>query len=425
MRYFTHADWESDIRVAQAAHIDGFALNIAAHDDSNDASLDRAFKAANKLNVSLFFSFDYLAQGPWPADRVIALLKKHTCHRSYFRHNKDHPLVSTFEGPGNAGDWPAIKAATNAFLIPSWSSRPPTEAVTLAGGVADGLFSFGAWPNGASNMTTDTDASFQAALSSATPPNQPNKGPKPYMMPVSPWFFTNLPGFGDKNWLWRGDELWDMRWVQVAERQPEYVQILSWNDFGESHYIGPLWEKQMGLFEAGRAPVNYARGMPHDGWRRFLGFYIGVYTTGRVPQRIGRGEEGVVVYYRTAPALACWSGGTTGNVASHGGQVEMPPQDVLEDEVFFSVLLDSDEGVWVVVEIGGRAMKGRFNRAPAAGRGTPGVYTGSVPFGGNTGDVVVTVWRHGRVIAAARGAKGISTRCENNVQNWNAVVVSG
>lgn len=33
------------------------------------------------------------------------------------------------------------------------------------------------------------------------------------MMPISPWFFTNLPGY-DKNWLWRrGDMLWYDRWV--------------------------------------------------------------------------------------------------------------------------------------------------------------------------------------------------------------------
>ncbi|GIC85958.1 uncharacterized protein Aud_002317 [Aspergillus udagawae] len=31
-----------------------------------------------------------------------------------------------------------------------------------------------------------------------------------YMTPVSPWFYTNLPGYG-KNWLWRGDHLWHDR----------------------------------------------------------------------------------------------------------------------------------------------------------------------------------------------------------------------
>lgn len=246
-------------------------------------------------------------------------------------------------------------------------------------------------------------------------------------MPVSPWFYTNLPGFGGpggKNWLWRGDELWDVRWAQVAAVQPDYVQILSWNDFGESHYVGPLWEKQMGLFAAGGAVVNYARGMAHDGWRVLLPYYVGVYKRGgRVPKRVGR--EVVVGYWRTAPKGACWGGGTTGNDEGGHGQVEMLPGEVVEDGVFFAVLLDSDQGVEVVVEIGGKGVKGRFNRVPAAGRGTPGVYTGSVPFGGRTGDVVVRVWRDGKVIATAMGGKKISTVCENNVQNWNAVVVSG
>jgi hypothetical protein len=43
----------------------------------------------------------------------------------------------------------------------------------------------------------------------------------PYMMPVSPWFYTNLPGFGGKNWLWRGDDLWYDRWSQIIYNQPE------------------------------------------------------------------------------------------------------------------------------------------------------------------------------------------------------------
>jgi hypothetical protein len=61
------------------------------------------------------------------------------------------------------------------------------------------------------------------------------------MAPVSPWFYTNLPGY-DKNWLWRGDSLWVDRWNQLiaGEFQPEFVQIISWNDYGESHYIGLL-----------------------------------------------------------------------------------------------------------------------------------------------------------------------------------------
>lgn len=79
--------------------------------------------------------------------------------------------------------------------MPDWSSRGAREALELAGGVADGLFSWAAWPWGNTDGDTYVDASYVDFLERA--------GNKPYMMPVSPWFYTNMPGF-DKNWLWRG-----------------------------------------------------------------------------------------------------------------------------------------------------------------------------------------------------------------------------
>lgn len=386
-------DWEDDIKLAQAAKIDAFVLNIASGDPNNDRSLDLAFKAANTLNFKLFFSFDYLAQGPWRKEDVIVLLKKFGPDPAYFKHDGKRPFASTFEGPGNANDWPAIKAATDAFFIPDWSSVNPAESVVLANGVIDGLFSFDAWPTGNTNMTTDTDRPFLDSLKKA--------GNKAYMMPVAPWFFTNLPGL-NKNWLWRGDELWDVRWAQVAELQPDFVEILTWNDYGESHYIGPVKEKGTGLFKAFKAEVDYSRGMTHDGWRKLLPFYVEVYKTGKVREVE---EELVLAYYRPAPALACPSGGTTGNNKDFG-EVEVPPEELVEDLVFFAALLNTDEGVTVTVEIGGKEMRGEFNRVPAAGKGTPGVYMGSVPFGGNTGKVVVRVVRGRETVATAEGGGG-------------------
>ena len=84
-----------------------------------------------------------------------------------------------------------------------------------------------AWPTGAADKTTTKDAAYRAAL-----------GPdRTYMMGVSPWFFANVYG---KNWLWRGDDLWFDRWQQVLALQPDVVQIITWNDYGESHYVGPI-----------------------------------------------------------------------------------------------------------------------------------------------------------------------------------------
>lgn len=53
-------------------------------------------------------------------------------------------------------------------------------AASLAGGVADGLFSLAAWPYRPNDMETYNDASYI-------------DDSNPYMMPISPWFFTNMP----------------------------------------------------------------------------------------------------------------------------------------------------------------------------------------------------------------------------------------
>ncbi|KAK9239186.1 glycosyl hydrolase family 71-domain-containing protein [Lipomyces kononenkoae] len=71
--------------------------------------LHSAFSAADGIGFKLFLSFDYAGNGPWPLSDVVALLLK--------------SLVSTFESPGNASDWPTIKSQTGGFFfIPDWSS---------------------------------------------------------------------------------------------------------------------------------------------------------------------------------------------------------------------------------------------------------------------------------------------------------------
>lgn len=179
---------------AVSAGIDAFALNIAYDDDVNDIALPLAFQAAEDLSLGfkLFFSFDYAGNGAWPKATVEALITKYASSSAYFNRGSQ-PLVSTFEGPGSMDDWPDIKASTNCFFIPDWSSLGAKHAV--APGIADGLFSWDAWPKGEQNMTTYPDASYHQFM-----------GDLPYMMPVSPWFYTNLPGY-NKNWLWRGDDL--------------------------------------------------------------------------------------------------------------------------------------------------------------------------------------------------------------------------
>lgn len=183
--------WEDEINLARTAHIDGFALNFGSGVDYDLAFL-KAFVAADNLGFKVVFSFDYAGNGPFMKDTVIETLRFWTPYDMYY-HFRGKPLVSTFEGPANAADWEDIKAAVNCFFMPDWSSLGAKDALALK--TADGLFSWAAWPWGNTNMDTYVDASYLDYLE--------KDGGKPYMMPVSPWFYTNLPGY-NKNWLWRG-----------------------------------------------------------------------------------------------------------------------------------------------------------------------------------------------------------------------------
>ncbi|GKT87705.1 glycosyl hydrolase family 71 protein [Colletotrichum tofieldiae] len=362
---YTLSDFEDDFKLAKEAHIDAFALNMGLTDPHTAEALEDAFTAAKT---------------PWPKETILEMGDKYFKRDEYFKY-AEKPVASTFEGTENAKDWIEIKEKTGAFFIPDWSSISPEESLLLADGVADGLFSWNAWPIGDQDMTSKGDAAYEWAL----------KG-KPYMMPVSPWFYTNLPGY-DKNWVWRGDDLWYDRWTQVMEIMPTFVQIISWNDYGESHHIGPVRPNALEAFEVGKALSTTPSTTP---------------TTSAVQPEIK--TESLTTWYRLSPALACKDGGTTANTAAHSQKV-LSPAEVVKDKIFYSALLTSAAEITV--------SKGNWTSTPDKGKG---VYHGSIPFLG-TGDVVITMTKYGTEIAKIEG-KQITNECPGGMTNWNAWVAA-
>lgn len=400
------SDWENEIQTAKDAHIDAFALNMANGEDTTSTSLPNAFVAAEKLKFSLFFSFDYAGHGAWDKDDVLSLLNKYVSSAAYFLHG-GIPLVSTFEGPGNADDWVYLKSKMSLFFVPDWSSVGAKPAMALGNGVADGLFSWAAWPNGPNDINTYVDASYLQFLDG-----------KPYMMPVSPWFFTNMPGY-KKNWLWRGDDLWYTRWEQALYLAPEFIEIISWNDFGECHYIGdnveyhnPLAGSMYTAFDIGDAPYNYVESFDHSGWRQFLPYLIDLYKFNSTTS----GTEGLVAWYRLNAAGACPDGGTTANTASQL-QLEYHPKDVMQDKIFYSALL-SQPGQ-ISVTINGVDVGATWTNTPS---GNVGIYHGSVSFAGRSGGVILSVTTPSGLLKV--GGQQISDGCAvaGGVENWNAWV---
>ncbi|KAL3472505.1 glycoside hydrolase [Aspergillus californicus] len=402
---YTLQTWQADMHAAKESHIDAFALNSGHGARHTAESLDNAFTAATELDFKLFFSFDY-SGGHWPKDEVIDLLQEYIPSPAYFKYN-GKPLITTFEGFEAAKDWANIKRAVgDSFFIPDWTSVGPQRASAVS--AIDGLMCWDAWPDGANAMNTTEDEEYMRVL-----------GAKPYIMPVSPWFYTNMEQF-DKNWVWRGDDLWYTRWEQVLELGPEMVEIISWNDYGESHYIGPVHPEGTGILAEADAPFDYVDGMPHDGWRVLLPFLIQQYKADGAEERgkVPIAEEVLNVWYRLSPAAACGDGGTTGNTETQHQRL-LDPADVSEDKVFYSALLE--EAADVSVSIGGDNRTAEWMGVPEGGRG---VYHGSVAMEDGEGEVVVTLTRDGDFLAEMKG-KNIETQgqeCPHNQTNWNAWV---
>lgn len=213
----TQLTWQNDVTLAQKAGIDAFALNCGYPDSNIPTQVANAFAAATALGSTfkLFFSFDYPGGGqPWPAATVASYLNKYKTSPAYFNFS-GMPFASTFEGTSNIADWapggPIRSAVGNVYFVPDWTSLGQGGISSHLSNI-QGFFSWDMWPNGATNMTMNTDRAWQAAIGNG----------KTYMMGVSPWFFHSASG--GTEWVWRGDDLWADRWAQTLEVQPTFVQ---------------------------------------------------------------------------------------------------------------------------------------------------------------------------------------------------------
>lgn len=68
-------------------------------------------------------------------------------------------------------------------------------------------------------------------------------------------------GTYNKNWIYRSDDwLFAKRWELLMDHRQDIdiVEVISWNDYGESHYVGPI-EGSQPMSEA------WTKGYDHTG----------------------------------------------------------------------------------------------------------------------------------------------------------------
>jgi len=114
---------------------------------------------------------------------------------------------------------------------------------------------------------------------------------KTFLMGVSPLQFKHLDS-GD-NYYRRGEQNLEYRFDQVLSLQPDFIELITWNDAGESHYMGNSWPEPI----AGSVIPGYTDGYDHTGYWQILGAFIqaykaGVTTTGSMYPVNGKKAQG-------------------------------------------------------------------------------------------------------------------------------------
>ncbi|RDB17844.1 Glucan endo-1,3-alpha-glucosidase agn1 [Hypsizygus marmoreus] len=327
-------DWADDVALAHASGIDGFALNMGRDEWQPDRVSD-AYTAAQQsgLDFKLFLSLDmtsFPCASATDAQTLRDLVLAHISHPNQLQYDS-RAFVSSFAGEtctfgqGSAPDgWkneftkhPDL--AGKIYFVPSffidpakfgdfrdvmdgdfnWNSGWPIQVTTdfakqiIASKGQNLVASLASITSEVSTSriqsvlsqfigSTDTDKQHLeqlSALGGGVTRRDGNSKPA-YMAAVSPWFFTHYsPETFNKNFVFLSDQhLYSRRWESLiaARDQFDIVQVLTWNDYGESHYIGPI---------KGAQPNSQAwvDGMDHTAWLELTRYYATAFREGNAP----------------------------------------------------------------------------------------------------------------------------------------------
>lgn len=124
------------------------------------------------------------------------------------------------------------------------------------------------------------------------------------------------------------DHLYNKRWETIIDNRDEIdiVQIITWNDYGESHYIGPI---------QGDQPNSQAwvDGCNHTAWLDMTTYYANAFKTGSFPEI---NQDKIYLWARPHPRDAVASSDPVGKPQSY---------QLMEDAVYAVVMATSPSKV--------------------------------------------------------------------------------
>jgi glucan endo-1,3-alpha-glucosidase len=391
--------YRKEIMEAQAANIDGFALNVGAWDDVQAYYKRRVpliYQAAETLGTGfkLFFSVDYA-----DPTNVVNMVETYANRTNTFRYQGKVVLSAYGQNDVPSVGWTGMDW-TNAiigklkqdgypvFFIPFFFSDPPDElpnsidanqVLTNYAGILDGLFCFAV--AGELEQTIAANAQYTYVV---------NQAGKTSMASVYPnyWGCKQL-SVGRRYFESLGGEGMELQWDQLMGYSPDWVEIVTWNDFHESTYVSPVVNPGQYFFE-----LVSPRRNTHSGYLELSKYYITWYKTGYQPP-IAR--DALFFFYRIQPRDLV--------ITNDIPVTEISPY--VQDELFLTTMLKSPAKL--VVNSGG--VQTEYDQ-------TNGISHVRVPF--QLGPQVFQLWRNGALLGVIN-APQITT----SLTNYNFFPTSG
>jgi hypothetical protein len=278
--------------------------------------------------------------------------------------------------------WATFKqTAKDVLVVPGFYQSTPSNTFFNDRRSLDGVYNWNSWlPSSAGKgiVSMQDDKTFLSAARSAS---------KLFMMGISPIQFKSLDK--SQNWYRRGEDNLEYRFGQALELQPDMLQLQTWNDAGESHYMGNIWPEPMTTSKQIQALV---KGYDHTGYKEVLPAFIkawkrGDKTTANMVPTNGKDVQGTFWHHTLTVDANC---GTSELPKS--GDIKKAAEDAVSGIV---LVAKGKTGLVGVVKVGDKEL-GKVNLEPGYNKFKFG---GLVP-----GKVQVEVWRGSSMIGGGYGS---------------------
>ncbi len=278
-------DYTNDINLARSAGIDAFAINYGGWNVDftvQERYLKDFYSAAETQGFKVFLSID--CTSVTDSNMVVRLTNQYANSSAQFK--IDGKLVlSSFQTNPPAWNWQTDvldKINSPVFFIPGTLSDNAEQVFSQTPG--DGFFPW-IHPTKIAQQEADTDSSYAA---------QRDAKQKVWMAPITPWVFKRFNA--DNNWSQSQDDaIFIDRWQHLLQLKPDLIEVVTWNDWGESSYVGPADITDL-------SPTSYWDTLDHSAFLKMTSIFIKAYKSGQTSVTVDSADEDVFFFYRLQPA---------------------------------------------------------------------------------------------------------------------------